>query len=314
MGLLNGLNSGQLNDILKANATASTDQITAAQKRAQDDKLLKTKGEQDLAQGLQSGDLALRNLLQGKTADQTIQQAKYAKELETAQALRGQYGSDVNVDAGDVKIGARDPLRDLLKKRELSQPLLTKGQEAADTAFGKEYADFNAGGGSESAKKSIGLLESAQNQLKARGNEAPNFFERAVQYGPDSVRAALTPDIKAQEDQVRTAIQSSLRQTLGAQFTEKEGEQLMRRAYDPRLSAQQNLAKLAPEIDALKAQIARKMQSAQQFERTGSLVGLGAAGAQPSSPQAVRKQYSPSRNKTKITYSDGREEIVDGRQ
>jgi hypothetical protein len=32
------------------------------------------------------------------------------------------------------------------------------------------------------------------------------------------------------------------------------------------------------------------------------------------SRQVVKKQYSPSRNKTKITYSDGTEEIIDGKQ
>lgn len=32
------------------------------------------------------------------------------------------------------------------------------------------------------------------------------------------------------------------------------------------------------------------------------------------SKQVIKKQYSPSRNKTKITYSDGTEEIIDGKQ
>jgi hypothetical protein len=131
------------------------------------------------------------------------------------------------------------------------------------------------------------LLEGVEKDLSDPNAVEPNFLEKGAQYLPDPIRTFLTPKIKAQEDSVRTAIQASLRQTLGPQFTANEGEGLMKRSYDPRLSAQQNLAKMRPEIEALKAQLKQKAESAQQFERTGSLVGLGAAGGAPqAAPQS----------------------------
>lgn len=224
-------------------------------------------------------DAALAQLIKGKEMDAQAKNDMYSRQLETAEGLRGKYGSDVNIDAGDIKIGGRDPLQALLRKKTLEEG--TPGQKAADVAFGKEYSDFVAGGGSEGAKKNINALDTVAAQLKARGGEKPNLIQRGIQFLPDAARAALTPEIKAQEDMVRGAIQGSLRQTLGAQFTEKEGEQLMRRSYDPRLSAEQNLAKIKPELEALKAQLQRKMGSAQQFERTGSIRGINAAGGAP---------------------------------
>ncbi len=232
----------------------------------------------DAYQGQKNRDAELAKLLKGKEVDNANQNAMYDKQLQTAKDLRERYGKETNVDAGDIKLGGVDPLSSLLKARELSQPKLTPGQEAADKAFGKEYSDYTAGGGSKTAEKNLGLLQGVEKQLDDPGAKSPGIFERGVQYLPDSFRAALTPKIKAQEDSVRTAVQATLRQTLGAQFTEKEGEGLMRRSYDARLSPQANLAKMRPEIEALRAQLEQKQRSAQQFENTGSLVGLGAAG------------------------------------
>lgn len=204
---------------------------------------------------------------------QAISENQAAMDAQAkAQGLKpGTYSS--HVSESGYQFDPRDP-----------SAMFTPGERAADTKFGGEYADFTAGGGVEGAKKNLGLLEGVQKQLEAEGDKAPNMLERGVQYLPDSLRTFLTPKIKQQEDQVRTAIQSSLRQTLGAQFTEKEGEGLMRRSYDPRLSPQQNLQKMAPEVNALKQQLAQKARSSQYFEKHGTLKGLGAASGAPQTP------------------------------
>lgn len=224
-------------------------------------------------------DAALAQLIKGQELKDQSAIAERQRNMGDAQSLRQLLGKDARVSVGDVTLDPR-----ALEDR------LTPGQKAADVAFGKEYSDFVAGGGSEQVNKNVGLLEGVENTLAkgAAQGQAPNLIERGIQFLPDIARTALTPEIKAQEDAVRTAIQASLRQTLGAQFTEKEGEALMKRSYDPRLSAQQNLAKIRPELEALKAQLQRKMQSAQQFERTGSIRGIGAAGGQAPAQKSVQ--------------------------
>lgn len=233
-------------------------------------------------------DAQLKQLITGKGLDTQENERQRQADLTDVQNLRRTVGKDANISAGHVKIDPRviEPGQNL-----------TPGQKAADVNFGKEYSDYVAGGGGEAAKKNLGLLENVQSQLSDPNAKAPNLLERGAQALPDSLRSFLTPKIKMQEDQVRSAIQGTLRQTLGAQFTEKEGEALMRRSYDPRMSPTQNLQKMKPEIDALKSQLSQKQRSAEQFERTGSLVGLGAAGRQQAPNNNPAPQAQPGRQK-----------------
>ena len=270
-----GLRQSQLNDILKANATASSDSIDSA---------MKAKRDREAQRSQQ--DAALAQLIRGKELDQAGKQEMLTRQISEAERLRGQYGPEASVNVEGVSVGARDPLQALLRKRELEKPVRTEGQIAADKAFGQEYADFVAGGGIETANKNLQGLQTVQEKLKTA--QEPTLLQRAAGYLPDSFRAAITPEAKAREDEVKAAIQNTLRQTLGAQFTAKEGEAILNRAYDPRLSNAENLKRVQKEAQALKAQLEQKMQSARQFESTGSLVGLGAAqGGAPSAPAGL---------------------------
>lgn len=68
----------------------------------------------------------------------------------------------------------------------------------------------------------------------------------------------------------------------------------------------------SPQAIAVKQQQRRKFVEA-LLQKAG---GAGAGKKLPQRPgvTVIKKQYSPSRNQTKIIYSDGREEIVNGRQ
>lgn len=216
-----------------------------------------------------------------------LEAAQRQKDIESAQGLQ-RAAPDQNVHVGSVSLGGRDPLRDLLRKKELEQPKLTPGQEAADKAFGKEYSDYVAGGGSEGLKKNIQSLEFAKEGLK-QGDK----YDRWAGFLPRMVREVISPAQVAREDAVKNAIQATLRQTLGAQFTEKEGQALLERAYNPRLPVEENVRRVEQAAQELKRTAAQKMKSAEQFERTGSLVGLGAAGGL-GSPASAPQQQAPS--------------------
>lgn len=225
---------------------------------------------------------SLEQLIKGKEMDAQAKNDMLTRQLGEAERLHGRYGPETAINVEGVSVGAKDPnawLKALLGKKELGKPSLTPGQEAADKAFGKEYSDFIAGGGSEAAQKNLRGMEDVQAKLKSA--KEPNLIERAAGYLPDSFRAAITPEAKAREDEVKGAIQNTLRQTLGSQFTEKEGTAILNRAYDPRLSNAENLKRVQKEAEALKGALQQKMQSARQFEGTGSLVGLGAASGAP---------------------------------
>lgn len=83
-------------------------------------------------------------------------------------------------------------------------------------------------------------------------NTAVNKLGQAVQSGrslsgwghnitPDWLRAITHEDALVARDSMHSAIQDTLRPTLGAQFTEKEGERIMNLAWNDKLSTEENL-------------------------------------------------------------------------
>ena len=100
------------------------------------------------------------------------------------------------------------------------------------------------------------------------------------------------PQAKATYDRVTGIVQRTLRETLGAQFTEKEAALFIGRAYDTALSPQEN----AKRVSSLLAQITNindARQSKVDYYRTnGTLKGYQSP-AINTSAQAIYDQYTP---------------------
>jgi len=78
--------------------------------------------------------------------------------------------------------------------------------------------------------------------------------------------------VSAQEA-VEEVVQRNLRMILGAQFTQKEGERLIERAYNPRLGPAENAKRLDRLITQLTTSAQATEQSARYFEENGTLAG-----------------------------------------
>jgi hypothetical protein len=142
---------------------------------------------------------------------------------------------------------------------------LLPGQEAADKSFGKEYQDWNAQGGYAGVDKQLQQLESAALALE----NDPSLSGGASTILPDAIRRRISPDSVTIEQNVKQATQAALRQTLGSQFTEKEGEQIMQRSYDPALPAEENIKKIRAAAKELKTRALEKERASKYFESTG---------------------------------------------
>lgn len=192
-----------------------------------------------------------------------------------------------------------------LSKLKESGMELSKGQEARDKAFAKDYAQFANAGGYASIRKNLTTLQGVVEKLK--GSELTGgVMERfAPESARDYYRKAFDQEAQDVKDQVEQVIQQSLRQTLGAQFTEKEATRLIERSYNPALSPEKNIQRLNSTINELDSMARAKELSGRYFEKNGTLAGYQAPlGGSP-------KKESLKSNEVRRRTKDGKTAIFD---
>lgn len=145
---------------------------------------------------------------------------------------------------------------------------LTPAQKAVDAAFGKEVAEFYAG-------NPIANYNKAKEQLNGviKTLETENVTGGARGLVPEFAQGIIIPKSKATRDTVREVVQRNMREILGAQFTQKEGEMLMDRAYDQSLSEAENAERVRRLGDMLDQAMAAKVDAIRYYESNGTMMG-----------------------------------------
>jgi hypothetical protein len=152
----------------------------------------------------------------------------------------------------------------------------TPAQKAVDQQFGKDYAEWVAGGGSATVDKSLDQLYGSLGDLKKRDDISGPFIGNLPKIGVagEMAQSYFAPDsIRVQQD-IEEPIQTNLRKVLGAQYTQQEGENLLRRTYDPRLSEATNAQRVGRVITQLKTMARAKEAAARYYEANGTLRGF----------------------------------------
>lgn len=164
------------------------------------------------------------------------------------------------------------------------QPKLTVGQEALDRDFAKTYNEFISSGGYTDVQKGLDQLK----QVQAKLGETDMATGPIVGLIPKKARDILTPAGAAIQDSVEEVVQRNLRLVLGAQFTAQEGERLIDRAYNPRLSEEENNIRVGRLIKQIEQAAQAKQAASQFFEKNGTLAGY--SGIIPS-----KEMFNPDR-------------------
>ncbi len=152
----------------------------------------------------------------------------------------------------------------------------TVAQKAVDETFAKDYADWVANGGSAGVEKSLDQLYGSLGALKQRDDISGPIVGNLPKLGSigEVAQSYFAPDsIKVQQD-IEEPIQTNLRKVLGAQYTQQEGENLLRRTYDPRLSEAVNAKRVGRVIGQLKTMARAKEMAARYYEANGTLRGF----------------------------------------
>lgn len=152
-----------------------------------------------------------------------------------------------------------------------SGPSLTPGQEAVDKQFAKDiYTPYVLGGGASDSNKGIEQLEFATEALTT----GKPLTGPLIGMMPDFAANFVNPESVNVREAVEEVVQRNLREVLGAQFTEKEGEKLIARAYNPSQSEEVNRERLTRLLNAIKGAAKAKAEAVSYFEENGTMRGF----------------------------------------
>jgi len=129
---------------------------------------------------------------------------------------------------------------------DLGERPLGAGELKTDQTFGTFYSDYITKGRGATNIANLERLRSAEEILKIADKEGVGIsgVTAGMISGNPSLEAFLNEQGFIARETVESVIQQSLRATLGAQFGEKEGEQFIRRGYNPSLPPAENLERL----------------------------------------------------------------------
>jgi hypothetical protein len=163
-------------------------------------------------------------------------------------------------------------------------------QNAVDRAYAKDYVQFVTEGGS-SAIKSIDDLDEATTALKAAVASGKSNLTgpvvgsiASIPFVGKWIQDIANPESANVQELVEYTVQQSLRPILGAQFTEKEGERLISRVYNPRLPEEVNAKRLDALTVMLKRAYSSKVAAKDYYEKYGTL------GPTPEHPEGFQGQ------------------------
>jgi len=115
----------------------------------------------------------------------------------------------------------------------------SRGDKKLDETVAKEIAAWKTGGRT-TAFTNLQRLQSVINDLES----GKNISGPVIGNLPAWVQAGVNPQSLQTKQAVDSVIQGSLKAILGGQFTEKEAQGMLERAYNPRLSEAANAANL----------------------------------------------------------------------
>ena len=142
------------------------------------------------------------------------------------------------------------------------------GQQEVDKKYADDFVQWETGGASD-ATKSRAQLQAVQAQLKS----GKNLTGPVIGSMPDSVLAFTNKEAIETRQAVEEVVQRNLKAVLGGAFTQKEGDALIARAFNPRLSEEQNSARLARLLKQIELASDAKTAAADHYRAYGTLRG-----------------------------------------
>lgn len=178
------------------------------------------------------------------------------EEIAKADQLARKHGlSDLDIEVA----------KGIGKTKSKSSP----AQEAMDKESGKMISEWVHRGDAQMIRADIEKLKTVENMLLNRKNNVSGSI-----IGRLPLQDVFNPAGKDAADAVASVTQKNLKEILGGQFAAREGEELIKRAYDPTMDEAYNYQRVKALREAMEKQADAKDRAANFLERYGTLEGL----------------------------------------
>jgi hypothetical protein len=216
----------------------------------------------------------------------------------------GVFAADLtadDVEAGMQRLGGapeRSPLVSNVVGGDLSP-----GFKKRDELFADIAVEWDIGGGVDALKQLTQIED-----VIGRIDRGENISGGVAGFAPDVVRAFVNPNAQDAKDTVEEVVQRNLKAVLGAQFAQNEGAELIKRAFNPKLSPEINRKRLQRLFTQMRLAGEQRKAMVEHFNTMGTLQGYtgrqpsatdfytaidGTGGAQAEETGATAPKYSP---------------------
>ncbi len=134
----------------------------------------------------------------------------------------------------------------------------SKGKTALAETVAKQYADYIGAGGRASINASLKKLDEAATALETGKVVTGGKSTVIPGFKSDEAQSIINPQLVEMKSQAQSALNSVLRQTLGAQFTEAEGTKILNQVWDDKLAPKVNAKKVRDKIAELRTGVKDK--------------------------------------------------------
>ncbi len=158
------------------------------------------------------------------------------------------------------------------------QPL-TKAQLKSDDAFGTWYTnEWLLKGGGSTEQTYLENLKGVRDVLvdAEKSGESISGISEGILTKYPAANAYFNEEGAIAQDRIASVAQLSLKAILGGQFSEREGELLIQRAYNPLLSEAENIERLTQLINRIEKAENYKAAAAKYYEDNGTIAGFKA--------------------------------------
>ena len=182
-------------------------------------------------------------------------------------------GDMKNPFTGEVEL-AEIPQLDLQEFRRFGK-ILTQPERTINESYGAELRQWNLVDSIQTASNIDRLQEVEAALMEAVLTGDTTISGPIISLLPDNLKARFKAGATNLEELVAAVTQQSLRELLGGQFAFQENQQLIQRAYNPRLPPIMNLARIMRSRRVLSEMAQRKTDAYNHLMSYGTLFGTG---------------------------------------